>query len=102
MALRIMIILILSLNVLFPVSTAAELDNYHFKIIQIAFMNGYSRAIDSDIETIALLKKNDDYLRSYMETAVEKYMQKVVALNKKSYSEGPSRPNQGSVFKPDF
>ena len=47
----------------------------------IAFMNGYSSAIGSDIETIRALKEDQGKLKKYSQLAVKSYMEKVRSLN---------------------
>ena len=93
MTLRIIICFLAASIFLFPASTIAELDNYNYKIIQIAFMNGYSNAMDTDLETITLLKQNQDYLKNYMETAVGEYMQKVIDMNRYGNDSFCRKPN---------
>lgn len=69
------------LLLLLPSYISASLDSFDFKIIRIAFMNGYSRALDSDIETIQALKEDVSLLEKRATNAADRYMMQVAAMN---------------------
>ena len=50
-------------------------------MIRVAFMNGYLSAIQADMDTIKTLKKDRVKLKKYSQLAVDRYMDKVCALN---------------------
>ena len=75
--------ILFSLFFLFPSILSAELSNFHYEIIQIAFMNGYVDALEQDLDKIKSLKEDNDKLRRYTKLAVNKYMEKVSVLNTK-------------------
>lgn len=67
--------------IVLPSSLSAELSGSQFEIIKIAFMNGYTNAIQGNIETILALKQDQEKLRKYSRIAVNRYMEKVALLN---------------------
>ena len=67
---------------LFPSTLSAELSDFNYQIIQIAFMNGYINALEPDLDTIKSLKGNSDKLEEYSKLAANKYMKKVYELNR--------------------
>jgi hypothetical protein len=71
---------------------AAGLSDFHYEIIQIAFMNGYANALEPDLDTIKSLKENSNKLKEYSKLAVNQYMKKVYELNRISpeISESPN------------
>ena len=74
--------LLFILFLLSPSILSAELSNFHYEIIQIAFMNGYINALEPDIDTIKSLKENSERMREYTQLAVNRYMKKVAELNR--------------------
>lgn len=67
---------------LFPSPLTAGLDNFQYGVIKIAFMNGYVRALGTDLETIKSLKKNSVDMKKYAALKVDKYMEEVAELNR--------------------
>lgn len=67
--------------IIFPSSLSAELSEAQLEIIRIAYMNGYANAIQNDLETIMVLKKDQEKLKKYAQAAVKDYLEKVSALN---------------------
>ncbi len=51
-------------------------------------MNGYSNAIQGDIETIKVLKQDQEKLKKFSSFAVNKYMERVTLLNRSSQEAG--------------
>lgn len=80
-SLRLILLLIIGYLVIFPSSLSAELSNFQFEIIRIAFMNGYANAIQGDIETIKALKQDQEKLKKFSRVAVNQYMERVALLN---------------------
>ena len=78
---RLIIIGTFSLLFLFPATLTAEIESFSHKIIKIAFMNGFVRAIATDLEKIKFLKENEDQIKEYINVQVEEYMTEVVMLN---------------------
>ncbi len=74
--------IIFGLIFLFPSPLTAGLDSFHYGIIKIAFMNGYVRALGTDLETIKSLKKNAIDMKKYAALNVDKYMEEVAQLNR--------------------
>jgi hypothetical protein len=72
---------IFTLFFLSPSTLSAELSDFHYEIIQIAFMNGYVNALEPDLDTIKSLKENSDKLKKYSKLAANNYMKKVSELN---------------------
>jgi len=81
-SLKIILLLIIGFMVVFPTSLSAELSTAQFEIIKIAFMNGYSNAVQADINTIKVLQQDQEKLKKFSQVAVDKYMQKVTLLNR--------------------
>jgi len=48
-------------------------------------MNGYVRALGTDLETIKSLKKNAVDMKKYAELKVDKYMEEVAELNRRTH-----------------
>ena len=46
---------------LFPSPLTAGLDNFQYRVIKIAFMNGYVRALGTDLETIKSLLAESEH-----------------------------------------
>lgn len=65
----------------FPATLSAELTIFNFKIIKIAFMNGYIRAIENTDQNIQILRENKTILEQVVKGEVEKYMTKVSEMN---------------------
>ena len=95
--------IILGLLFLFPSTLPAELSNYNYEIIQIAFMNGYVSALEPDLETIKLIKENKAKLKIYSNLAVSRYMKKVSDLNqattKISEEKGDSNSYEAKLWR---
>lgn len=86
-----------SILVLFPSMLSAELSNFQYEIIQIAFLNGYVNALEPDIETIKELKEHENELKKQSKIAAMRYMKDVFALsmpNKKI----DKKPKKHSAF----
>ncbi len=83
-SLKLILLLIIGYLFIFPSSLSAELSNFQFEIIKIAFMNGYSNAIQGDIETIKVLKQDQEKLKKFSRFAVNQYMERVALLNRNS------------------
>lgn len=60
----------------------AGLDSYSIQIIKLAFMNGYVRAIETDLEIVKSLKNNRELLRKISNNQTDRYIEEVVALNR--------------------
>ena len=80
-SMKVIILLIIGYMVIFPSSLPAELSKAQFEIIKIAYMNGYSNAIQADLNTIKVLQKDREKLKKFSQVAVNRYMEKVNALN---------------------
>lgn len=72
-----------SLLFLFPSYLSAELNAFQFRIIKIAFMNGYVRAIESEDRLIKQLRANSKIMEQVVRGEADKYMKEVSALNDK-------------------
>ena len=72
---------VIAFLIIFPSTLSAELTTAQFEIIRIAYMNGYSNAIQNDLETIMFMKKDQEKLKKHARGAVNDYMEKVSALN---------------------
>lgn len=72
-----------SLLFLFPSYLSAELNAFQFRIIKIAFMNGYVRAIESEDRLIKQLRANSKIMEQVVRGEANKYMKEVSALNDK-------------------
>lgn len=72
-----------SLLLLFPTYLSAELNSFQFRIIKIAFMNGYVRAVKSEDRLIKQLRANSQIMERVVEGEAEKYMKEVATLNDK-------------------
>lgn len=62
---------------------AANLDSFHHRIIRVAFINGYVRALQNDIDKIARMKDDKMALKKRVELEAEKYIEEVTELTKK-------------------
>lgn len=73
-----------SMLLLFPSYLSAGLNTFQFRIIKIAFMNGYVRALESEVGTIKRLRENKQFMEKFVKGEAEKYMQEVSRLNRKT------------------
>jgi len=83
---------------LFPPPLTAGLDNAQYRIIKIAFMNGYVRALGTDLETIKSLKENFVAMKRYAGLEVDKYMEEVAELNR-SINVSKNLKNSGRLYE---
>ena len=81
-SLKIILLLIIGYIAIFPTSLSAELSGQKMEIIRIAFMNGYANAIQADLDTIKLLKRDRERLKKFSRAAVDRYMERVALLNR--------------------
>lgn len=81
-SLKIILLLIIGYLVIFPSSLSAELSTSQLEIIKIAYINGYANAVQSDINTIKVLKQDQAKLKQFSQVSVNRYMEKVALLNK--------------------
>ncbi|MGD9159167.1 MAG: hypothetical protein PVG39_12220 [Desulfobacteraceae bacterium] len=72
---------VISFLIIFPSTLSAELTSAQFEIIKVAYMNGYTNAIQNDLETIMFMKKDHEKLKKHARVAVNDYMEKVSELN---------------------
>ena len=96
-SLRIILLMIIGYLVIFPSSLSAELTTTQFEIIKIAYMNGYANAIQSDINTIKALKKDQAKLKKFSQVAVNRYMEKVTLLNQDDQKEINEKKSENSA-----
>ena len=61
---------------------AAGLSDFHYRIIEIAFMNGYASVLKYDLEKIKSLKESTDEMKRYAKLEVDRYMLEVDELNR--------------------
>lgn len=80
-SLKIIILMIIGYLVIFPSSLSAELSEAQLEIIRIAYMNGYTNAVQTDIDTLKILQQDQDKLRMFSQTSVNNYLKKVALLN---------------------
>jgi len=66
---------------LFATPLNAGLNDFHFRIIQVAFINGYIRALQSDLEKLKFMKNNAREMKEYVYLEADKYMKEVTRLN---------------------
>ncbi len=78
---------LVSLLLFFPTYLSAELNAFQFRIIRIAFMNGYVQAIKTEDRLIKQLRENRQIMEKVVTDEAEKYMKKVSTLNKKFQSQ---------------
>jgi hypothetical protein len=88
---------IIAYVLIFPTQLSAEITPSQLEIIKIAFMNGYVNAVKGDIETILLLKQDQQKLKEYSRAAVDGYMEKVSLLNFKDYKGVPVKKPETAV-----
>ena len=69
------------LALVFPTYLSAELTNFDYEIIKVAFLNGYVLALDTDLTTIKSLKDNRQKMEKYSSIVADNYMKKVYNLN---------------------
>ena len=67
---------------LFPSNMSGHLSKDDYEMIRMAFLNGYVRALNLDIEKIKSLKENADDLKRFVLSEAEKYMKEVSELNR--------------------
>ncbi len=72
------------LFLLVPSYLNAGLNTFQFRIIKIAFMNGYVQALESEDGTIKRLRENKQFMEKFVKNEAEKYMQEVSSLNRKT------------------
>lgn len=65
-----------------PSSLSAGLSTFDYRIIKLAFMNGYIQAIENTDQNIQILRENRTILEQVVKSEVEKYMTKVSDMNK--------------------
>ena len=80
-SLKVIILLFFGYMIIFPYSLSAELSKAQFEIIKIAYMNGYSNAIQADLNIIKVLQQDREKLKKFSQVAVNRYMEKVNVLN---------------------
>lgn len=73
----------------FPSSLSAGLSTFDYRIIKIAFMNGYIQAIENTDQDIQILRENRTILEQVVKGEVERYMTKVSEMNKVVPSTAP-------------
>lgn len=96
-----LIIVVLIISVLYlPSATGAQLDRYHYGIIRVAFMNGYVKAVDTDINMIEKLKNNRELLQKQLNIKVSRYLEKVEKMNNKSVPENERKRSLNRIRKP--
>jgi len=66
---------------LLPSTISAELSDYQFEIIRVAFTNGYTNVFEVDIETIKALREDNKKIKKFSQLAAKKYMEKVCVMN---------------------
>jgi len=67
---------------LFPSNMSGHLSKDDYEMIRMAFLNGYVRALNLDIEKIKSLKGHTDHLKRFVLSEAEKYMKEVSDLNR--------------------
>ena len=78
---RVILSLFLTLLIFLPAPLCADLDEFNFKIIRTAFLNGYVRALSPDMETIKSLKENPRIMKESAFLEVDHYLNEVISLN---------------------
>lgn len=73
--------IIFSFALLYPTTLPAGLEDFHSRIIRIAFANGYVRALKHDLETIMVLKESSEDMQKYARAAIDNYIREVSELN---------------------
>jgi len=81
---------------LFATPLNAGLNDFHYRIIKAAFINGYIRALKSDIERIKLVKNDKKELKKYIKLEVDNYMAEVARLNAEKYKEVKTNTSEKS------
>jgi hypothetical protein len=71
----------MSLLFLSPALLSAGPDSTTYRIIRIAFMNGCVRTLKSDLDTIRLLKENEEEMQRYVMLQTDDYVREVTLLN---------------------
>ena len=65
-----------------PSNINGYLSKIDYEMIRMAFLNGYVRALNLDIEKIKSLKGHTDHLKRFVLSEAEKYMKEVSDLNR--------------------
>ena len=92
------IVIIFCFALLYPSTLPAGLEDFHSRIIKIAFTNGYVRALKYDLDTITVLKESPEDMQKYAMTDVDRYVKEVYELNSKTPDEEGSG-GSGKVFR---
>ena len=69
--------IVFSFALLYPTTLPAGLEDFHSRIIRIAFANGYIRALKYDLETIKILKENPEDMEKHARTEIDNYIKEV-------------------------
>jgi hypothetical protein len=75
-------LIIIGSLLLFPSNMSGHLSKDDYEMIRLAFLNGYVRALNLDIEKIKSLKGNANDLKRFVLSEAEKYMKEVSDLNR--------------------
>ena len=67
---------------LFTSNMSGHLSKDDYEMIRMAFLNGYVRALNLDMEKIKSLKGNVNDLKRFVLSEAEKYMKEVSVLNR--------------------
>jgi hypothetical protein len=65
-----------------PSNMSGQLSKNDYEMIRMAFLNGYVRALNLDIEKIKYLKGKADDLKRFVLAEAEEYMKEVSRLNR--------------------
>ena len=90
--------IIFSLALLYPTTLPAGLEDFHSRIIRIAFANGYIRALKYDLDTIMVLKESPENMQKYAKAAVDIYIKEVTELNSQALEDN-GRARGGKAFR---
>ena len=71
----------------FATPLSAGLNDFHYRIIKVAFINGYIRALESDLDKIKFVKDHLREMKEYVYLEADKYMKEVNRLNVNIYKE---------------
>ena len=72
---------------LFATPLNAGLDDFHYRILKAAFVNGYIRALKLDLEKIKFVKNNRKEMKKYVKLEADNYMKEVTKLNVEKYND---------------
>ena len=78
---KLLTVFVIAFLIIFPSALSAELSTAQFEIIRIAYMNGYSNAMQADLDTIRALKEDQTKLKKSAQLAVNGYMEQVRIMN---------------------